>query len=88
MVVPSAQFLNDDWLGIMTPERYQQIGRLYQTALAREPAQRDPFLAAACGKDEALRRKVASLMAARLLIDCVFYCLSPSMADKGDENYH
>jgi serine/threonine protein kinase/formylglycine-generating enzyme required for sulfatase activity len=49
---------------MMTPERYQQIGRLYQTALAREPAQRDAFLAEACGKDDALRREVASLLAA------------------------
>jgi eukaryotic-like serine/threonine-protein kinase len=47
----------------MTPERYEQIGMLYQAALEREPAERAAFLAEACGADEALRREVASLIA-------------------------
>ena len=48
----------------MTPERYEQIGRLYQAALEREPSGRAAFLAEACGADEGLRREVASLLAA------------------------
>jgi hypothetical protein len=48
----------------MTPERYEQIGRLYQAALEREPSEHAAFLAEACGTDEALRREVASLLAA------------------------
>jgi len=47
----------------MTPERYEQIGRLYQAALERDPSGRATFLAEACGTDEALRREVASLVA-------------------------
>jgi serine/threonine protein kinase/Flp pilus assembly protein TadD len=48
----------------MTPERYQQIGRLYQTALSLEPMQRSAFLLGACGEDEALRQAVEQLLLA------------------------
>src|SRR5262245_30427224 len=48
----------------MTPERYEQIGSLYHAALECEPLKRAAFLAEACGADEALRREVASLLAA------------------------
>ncbi|HEX4949329.1 MAG TPA: protein kinase [Blastocatellia bacterium] len=48
----------------MTPERYQQIGRLYHDALSREPAQRDAFLQEACAEDEALRQAVEQLLVA------------------------
>lgn len=48
----------------MTPERYQQIGRIYQTALGLESGERSAFLLGACGKDEALRQTVEQLLAA------------------------
>jgi serine/threonine protein kinase/tetratricopeptide (TPR) repeat protein len=48
----------------MTPERYEQIGRLYHAALEHEPLERMAFLAKACGTDEDLYREVASLLAA------------------------
>jgi eukaryotic-like serine/threonine-protein kinase len=48
----------------MTPERYEQIGKLYQAALERPPALRSDFIAAACGYDEALRGEVEALLAA------------------------
>src|SRR5262245_28237298 len=47
----------------MTPERYQQIGQLFHSALTLEPSQRAAFLAQACAGDEALRREVESLLA-------------------------
>ena len=47
----------------MTPERWKQIEALYQEALARSPADRPAFLAAACANDEAMRRNVESLLA-------------------------
>ncbi len=47
----------------MTPERYEQIGRLYHAALECEPAERAAFLAEARGADGSLRREVASLIA-------------------------
>ena len=46
----------------MTPERYQEVGRLYRAALELEPARWAAFLAEACGGDEALRQEVASLL--------------------------
>ena len=47
----------------MTPERWKRIEALYQEALARPPADRPAFLAAACANDEAMRREVESLLA-------------------------
>src|SRR5262249_19865902 len=50
--------------GAMTPDRYQQINRLLDGAMGREPAERAAFLAEACGSDEELRREAESLLAA------------------------
>ncbi len=47
----------------MTPERWQQVDRLYHSALEREPGERSAFLAEACGDDEELCREVESLLA-------------------------
>jgi eukaryotic-like serine/threonine-protein kinase len=46
----------------MTPERWQQIDRLFHATLAREPIERVGFLAVACAGDESLRCEVESLM--------------------------
>jgi len=43
-------------------DRWQQIEELCQSALDREPAQRNAFLQEACRGDEALRREVESLL--------------------------
>jgi serine/threonine protein kinase/tetratricopeptide (TPR) repeat protein len=48
----------------MTPERYQQVKNLFQSALGHEPAQRSAFLAQACEGDEALYSEVESLIIA------------------------
>ena len=48
----------------MTPERWEQVGRLYQAALALRPDERETFLNDACGDDAAMRREVESLLAA------------------------
>jgi eukaryotic-like serine/threonine-protein kinase len=47
----------------MSPERWQQVERLYYAALAQEPDARTTFLASACAGDESLRREVAALLA-------------------------
>jgi serine/threonine protein kinase/Flp pilus assembly protein TadD len=47
----------------MTPERYQQIGEIYHSALELGPKQRLAFLAQACAGDEELLREVKSLIA-------------------------
>ena len=47
----------------MTPERWQEIERLYHAALERKVDQRAEFLADACRADGELRREVESLVA-------------------------
>jgi serine/threonine protein kinase/Tol biopolymer transport system component len=47
----------------MTPELWQQVEKLYQAALEREPSQRSAFLREACAGDEQLRREAESLLA-------------------------
>src|SRR5262245_2617366 len=56
----------------MTPERWQQIAQLYETALDRSPDTRAAFLAEQCGTDEDVRREVEALLAksnASLIVD-------------------
>jgi eukaryotic-like serine/threonine-protein kinase len=47
----------------MTPDRWQQIERLYYSALEREESQRASYLRAACAGDESLVKEVESLLA-------------------------
>jgi Tol biopolymer transport system component len=46
-----------------TPQRWQEIDRLFAVAIEREPAQRAAFLDEACAGDEVLRKEVESLLA-------------------------
>ena len=46
----------------MTDERWPRVKALFQAAVERPPAERDAFLAAATGDDDALRQEVASLL--------------------------
>ena len=46
----------------MTPERAQEIERLYHEARERDPSQRRTFLDAACAGDESLQAEVESLL--------------------------
>ncbi|PYR66299.1 MAG: hypothetical protein DMF88_16790 [Acidobacteria bacterium] len=46
----------------MTDERWPRVKALFQAAVERPPAERDAFLVAATGDDNALRREVASLL--------------------------
>ena len=46
----------------MTPERWQRIAEIYQSALERDASSRAAFVAGACGADDALRRDVESLL--------------------------
>src|ERR671913_576262 len=47
----------------MTPERWQQLKQIFQSALERNPAERSAFLSQACADDPALRGEVESLIA-------------------------
>jgi serine/threonine protein kinase/cytochrome c-type biogenesis protein CcmH/NrfG len=44
-------------------ERWQQVERLYHSALAKHPGERSGFLVEVCAGDEELRREVESLLA-------------------------
>lgn len=46
-----------------TPERWQEIDRIFAAALEREPGERAQFLTEACAGDQELRREVESLLA-------------------------
>jgi len=48
----------------MTPERWRLITSIFQTARARDAAEREALLAAACAGDAALRGEVDALLAA------------------------
>src|SRR5688572_3306901 len=48
----------------MTSQRWQDLDRLFHSALERPPEERAGFLAEACGTDEAIRQKVEALLAA------------------------
>jgi eukaryotic-like serine/threonine-protein kinase len=47
----------------MTPERWQQVKEIFNSAIQYEPKGRAAFLLQACGGDEALRKEVESLLA-------------------------
>src|SRR5215212_6325810 len=47
----------------MTPERWQQLKQIFQSALERNPAERSAFLSRACANDPELRSEVESLIA-------------------------
>ena len=47
----------------MTPDRWQQVSRIYYEALARDSDERASFLREACRDDDALRQEVESLLA-------------------------
>ncbi len=49
----------------MNPERWQQIKRLYSSALELESKPREAFLEEACAGDESLRREIDLLLARR-----------------------
>src|SRR5262245_23977773 len=47
----------------MTPERWRQVEEIFQTAVGLDGAERDGYLAEACGGDADLLREIASLLA-------------------------
>ena len=51
-------------MGAFMTDRWQQIDRLLESALEREPGERAVFLDKACGADSDLRREVEGLLRA------------------------
>src|SRR5262245_34544347 len=48
----------------MTPERWQQVKQIFNSAVRRDASEREAFLFDACGNDNELRREVESLIEA------------------------
>ncbi|MEK6280267.1 MAG: hypothetical protein AABN95_07905 [Acidobacteriota bacterium] len=48
----------------MKPERWQQLDRLFHSAMERKPEERPAFLDQSCAGDEELRKQVEALLAA------------------------
>ena len=46
----------------VTPERWQQVVRIYELAVEHDPSTRDTFVSELCAGDEALFREVQSLL--------------------------
>ena len=71
-----------------TPERWQDIARLYELALEQPASARDAFVAAACGGDQALRREVESLLrqdTAGLVLDRSIWPTAASLLQAGSD---
>src|SRR5207302_6484237 len=47
----------------MTPEHWQKVKEIFQSALERAPGERSAFLSSACRGDDDLRREIESLIA-------------------------
>ena len=47
----------------MTPERWRQIGEMFEAALQTDPVGREAWLRTACGGDDELRIEVGRLLA-------------------------
>ena len=70
----------------MQGERWQQISKLFQAALEREPDERPAFLDQACAGDDSLRREVLSLIsshgeAGKFIESPVYEAAAPLFAD-------
>jgi len=48
---------------LMTPERWQQIDEVFQTAVVLEPSERAAFLKKACGADQVIYDRVSAMLA-------------------------
>jgi serine/threonine protein kinase len=64
MTNPSLKARADRPSSPMTPDRWRVVDAILRASLSCEPAQRDAFVAQACGDDEELRLEVVSLLAA------------------------
>jgi eukaryotic-like serine/threonine-protein kinase len=57
----------------MTPERWQQVKSVFDSAVERAPEERDAFLTVACAGDEELRREVIDLLHSdAIVVDSLF----------------
>ena len=71
----------------LTPERWQQVARVYELVIDRDPASRDAVLAAECAGDDALRHDVESLLgqdAVQVVVDRPVWAAAAQLFDGPD----
>src|SRR5712691_2079074 len=73
----------------MTPEHWQRIKALLESALEREPGERSAFLATACADDDLLRQEIESLItshdqAGGFIESPAFELMAESLGDQPD----
>ena len=64
----------------MTPERWQQVKQIVQSAIARPPSERDGFISQACANDPDLRSQVQSLISSYDEPDDLFQTVAVNLA--------
>ena len=70
----------------LTPERWQQVARIYELVLDQDPTARDALLSEACADDEALLREVQSLLSQDtngLIVDRSVWAAAAPLLDEG-----
>ena len=74
----------------MTPERWQQVKAIFNSAINYRPEEREVFISQACSGDDALRSEVESLIAShersgRFIDDPAFHVAASLLADDKSE---
>src|SRR5207247_932592 len=64
----------------MTPERWQQVKQIFQSAIERPPSERDGFISQACADDPDLRSQVRSLISSYDEADDSFQTVAVNVA--------
>jgi len=64
----------------MTPERWQQVKQIFQSAIERPPSERDGFISQACADDPDLRSQVQSLISSYDTADDSFQGVAVNVA--------
>lgn len=71
----------------LTPERWQQVARMYELVIDRDPASQNAVLSEACAGDDALRQEVESLLgqdAVQVVVDRPVWAAAARLLDGPD----
>ena len=60
----------------MSDSRFDEVKRIFGSALQRKPAERTRYLLEACGDDERLRAEVEELLSCRTAADGLFCAIT------------
>ena len=79
----------------MNPERWQQISRIFKSAISLDPEARNAYVVGQCGSDESLRAEVEKLIASHELATNEHFiggiaaeAVAPLLVDKNEDEPH